>query len=336
MTTAVPPQSLPRHYLNPPGPFHLTLLIFWGSLGLVTLTNVGHFGWGWPAWIAFGSNVVALHIAGTVIHEASHNAAHPNRIVNAILGHSSALMLGFAFPVFTRVHLQHHARVNDPENDPDHIVSTAGPIWLIAPRFFYHEIFFFRRRLWRKLELWEWALSRLFLVIVIGVCCSLDVINALMNFWFVPALITGTIYGLFFDYFPHRPFQQQGRWHNARIYANPVINILIMGQNYHLIHHLWPSMPWYRAQSAYYDIKPLLDSKGSCQTFGVFDDFQNFRSFLYDVFLGVTFETAVEPQRSQAQSLYTPNSMDALTDTETPGDAKATVDPPNKILVGAK
>ena len=58
------------------------------------------------------------------------------------LGHGSALMLGFAFPVFTRVHLQHHAHVNDPENDPDHFVSTGGPLWMIAARFFYHEIFF--------------------------------------------------------------------------------------------------------------------------------------------------------------------------------------------------
>ena len=51
-----------------------------------------------------------LHLVGTVIHDASHNAAHSNRVVNAVLGHGSALMLGFTFPVFTRVHLQHHAQ----------------------------------------------------------------------------------------------------------------------------------------------------------------------------------------------------------------------------------
>ena len=76
-------------------------------------------------------------------------------------------MLGFTFPVFTRVHLQHHANVNDPENDPDHFVSTCGPLWLIAPRFFYHEIYFFQRQLWKKYELLEWFLSRLTVAVLI-------------------------------------------------------------------------------------------------------------------------------------------------------------------------
>ncbi len=81
------------------------------------------------------------------------------------MGHGSALLLGFSFPVFTRVHLEHHSHVNDPHNDPDHIVSTFGPLWLIAPRFFYHEWFFFQRRLWKRWELMQWGFERsIFLV----------------------------------------------------------------------------------------------------------------------------------------------------------------------------
>ncbi len=76
------------------------------------------------------------------------------------MGHGSAILLGFSFPVFTRVHLQHHIHVNHPKNDPDHIVSTFGPIWLIAPRFFYHEVFFFQRKLWRRYELLQWGIER--------------------------------------------------------------------------------------------------------------------------------------------------------------------------------
>lgn len=138
--------TVPKEFLAPPGDFNPTLLMFLAALAMLVLSNCGYWLWEWPHWCCFTTNVLALHIAGTVIHDACHQSAHRNRIINAILGHGSALMLAFAFPVFTRVHLQHHAHVNDPENDPDHYVSTGGPLWLINARFLYHEIFFFKRQ----------------------------------------------------------------------------------------------------------------------------------------------------------------------------------------------
>lgn len=280
--------SVPREYLKAPGGFNPNVLMFIIALSLITISTCGYFLGNFPDWLCFSANVLALHISGTVIHDASHNSAHSNRIINSILGHGSALMLGFAFPVFTRVHLQHHAHVNDPENDPDHFVSTGGPLWMIAARFFYHEIFFFKRQLWKKYELLEWFLSRLFLFTVVFLGINYDFIGFVMNFWFVPALVVGIALGLFFDYLPHRPFKERDRWKNARVYPGRVLNLLIFGQNYHLIHHLWPSIPWYKYESAYYATKPLLDAKGCDQSLDLLKG-KNFGSFLYDIFLGIRF-----------------------------------------------
>ena len=115
-----------------------------------------------------------------------------------------------------------------------------------------------------------------------------DFMNYVMNYWFVPALVVGIALGLFFDYLPHRPFKERNRWKNARVYPSPILNVLILGQNYHLVHHLWPSIPWYKYQPAYYASKPLLDAKGCEQSLGLFDG-KNFGSFLYDIFLGIRF-----------------------------------------------
>jgi len=282
--------TVPKEYLKAPGGFNPNVTMFFIALSLITLSTCGYWLWSWPDWICFTANVLALHLSGTVIHDASHNSAHRNRTFNAILGHGSALMLGFAFPVFTRVHLQHHAHVNDPENDPDHFVSTGGPLWMIAARFFYHEIFFFKRQLWRKYELLEWFLSRLFVATIVVVACQYGFIGYVMNFWFVPALVVGIALGLFFDYLPHRPFQERNRWKNARVYPSPLLNLLILGQNYHLVHHLWPSIPWYKYQPAYYATKPLLDAKDCEQSLGLLQG-KNFWSFLYDVFLGIRFHS---------------------------------------------
>ncbi len=287
MSEASLPLTVPRAFVRPPGKFNPNVWMILGAFALVALATAGHFLWGWMNWCCFSMNVLALHLAGTVIHDACHHAAHPDRRVNAAMGHASALLLGFSFPVFTRVHMQHHANVNDPKNDPDHFVSTGGPLLLIAPRFFYHEIYFFRRKLWRNYELLEWVLGRLAVAAIVTAAVQFDFMPYLMNYWFTPALIVGMALGLFFDYLPHRPFASRDRWKNARVYPGKLLNILIMGQNYHLIHHLWPKIPWYKYQSAYYATQHILDAKGSPQQMGIFQTKKDFWGVVYDIFCGI-------------------------------------------------
>ena len=278
----------PKELLSPPGDFNPTLLMFLVVVMMLVLSNFGYWLWEWPHWLCFSVNTLALHCSGTVIHDACHQSAHRHRIVNAILGHCSALILVFAFPVFTRVHLQHHGNVNHPKDDPDHYVSTGGPLWLIAVRFLYHEVFFFQRRLWRNYELLEWFISRLIVITIVYISVQYHFLGYILNFWFIPAFLIGITLGFFFDYLPHRPFVERSRWKNARVYPGKVLNILILGQNYHLIHHLWPSIPWYNYQPTYYLMKPLLDEKGSPQTSGLLQK-KDFFEFVYDIFIGIHF-----------------------------------------------
>ncbi len=276
-----------QKYLDPPNPWNLTVGLFIGGYCLAGLSIWQWYQGSWPLPLLVGIAFLALHMEGTVIHDACHNAAHPNRWINQAMGHGAAILLGFSFPVFTRVHLQHHSHVNDPLNDPDHIVSTFGPVWLIAPRFFYHEYFFFERKLWRRYELMQWGIERgLFISIVIA-GIRFDFMNVIYNLWFGPALMVGVTLGIFFDYLPHRPFLSRNRWKNARVYPSKVMNWLIMGQNYHLVHHLWPSIPWFEYKPAYEATKPLLDAKGSPQRMGIFETKSDGFNFLYDIILGV-------------------------------------------------
>lgn len=311
MSEAVKPLTTPRELMGPPQVFfNLTLIMFLSSAAIGAVSTVGYFRWHWIDWCCFLLNTLALHMVGTVIHDACHNVAHRNRTINALLGHGSALMLGFSFPVFTRVHMQHHANVNDPENDPDHIVSTFGPLWLINARFMYHEIFFFQRRLWRKYELWEWLIGRTIVAVIVFLAIKHHVLGYVFNFWFVPLAVVGLALGLFFDYLPHRPFQERDRWNNARVYPNPVLNLLIGGQNYHLVHHLWPSVPWYKYEAAYHQMKPLLDEKGCHQSLGLLKSPKDFFGFVYDILLGIRFGRS----HSAKTAITDSNNDMALTD----------------------
>jgi beta-carotene hydroxylase len=305
MSEATKPLTVPKELLGAPGDFNLTLIIFWLSVAIAVISTLGYWCWGWVDWCCFCMNVLALHMVGTVIHDACHGVAHQNKLMNAFLGHGSAFLLCFSFPVFTRVHMQHHAFVNDPDNDPDHVVSTMGPLWIINARFLYHEIFFFKRKLWRKNELVEWFWARLSLVVVVYVAYHYNFLGYVFNFWFVPLAIVGLVLGLFFDYLPHRPFVERDRWKNARVYPNALLNWLIMGQNYHLVHHLWPSVPWYNYERAYYATKPLLDAKGSKQSIGLLKE--DFLGFIYDIFLGIRFHhtSSVETPAEELNPLVT-------------------------------
>lgn len=77
-----------------------------------------------------------------------------------------------------------------------------------------------------------------------------------------------------------------------------------MGQNYHLVHHLWPSVPWYRYKPTYERMKPLLDVKGSPQSLGILQGGQDFFGFLYDLVLGIRFHSpkASHPPEDEAKS----------------------------------
>lgn len=287
MSEAIKPLTAPRELFGPsdPNDVNPTLLMFLAAVLIVGLSTLGYFCWDWAHWCCFCLNLVAFHMVGTVIHDACHGVAHRNRIVNALLGHGSAFLLCFSYPVFTRVHMQHHANVNDPDNDPDHWVSTMGPLWLVNARFMYHEIYFFRRKLWRKNELTEWVLARLSALLIVAAAFKFHFTDYAFNYWFVPLAIVGLLLGLFFDYLPHRPFKARDRWHNARVYPSFILNWLIMGQNYHLIHHLWPSIPWYYYEKAYFQMQPLLEAKGAHQSIGLLKE--NFWGFIYDIFIGI-------------------------------------------------
>ncbi|KGG16695.1 MULTISPECIES: beta-carotene hydroxylase [unclassified Prochlorococcus] len=276
-----------KEYLDPPGIVNPTVGLFLGGYTIAFLAIWQWYKGVWPLPVLVGLAFLALHMEGTVIHDACHKAAHPNRWINQAMGHGAAILLGFSFPVFTRVHLQHHSNVNDPKNDPDHIVSTFGPVWLIAPRFFYHEYFFFQRKLWRKYELMQWGMERALFITIVIAGIKFNFMNVIYNLWFGPALMVGVTLGIFFDYLPHRPFMARNKWKNARVYPSRVMNILIMGQNYHLVHHLWPSIPWFEYKPAYEEAKPLLDQKGSPQRMGIFESKKDGYNFLYDILIGI-------------------------------------------------
>ena len=284
ITESKPPKSLmgpSQNFFSP------TLGLFLLSMLLPLVGMFGLYQVHWNPWLSFTTGFIAVWLLNVVLHDSSHRSAHRWSWLNDFLGFWAALLQGLTWPVFLRTHLAHHAHTNDPEKDPDYYVSTGGPLWLTPIRFFHQEWFFFRHRLykgWQDLGLW--ALSRGIQVGLLVLAWHLGYFKYVMDHWFVPAGWVALGLGIWLDYFPHRPFDSLGRFGSTRVYPSRWLNRLIFGQNYHLVHHLWPSVPWYHYQDAYYATKELLLEKKSPHGLGL-SNTREWLMFLRDFFVGV-------------------------------------------------
>merc|ERR1712078_28676 len=84
-----------QEYLDPPKPLNVTLGLFFGGYFLAIISVWQWYQGNWPLPILVALAFLALHMEGTVIHDACHNAAHPNKWINQFMGHGSAILLGF-------------------------------------------------------------------------------------------------------------------------------------------------------------------------------------------------------------------------------------------------
>ena len=90
-----------KNFVDPPNFWNPTLGLFFGGYFLAFLSIWQWYRGVWPLPLLVATAFLALHIEGTVIHDACHKAAHPVPWINQAMGHGSAILLGFSFPVFT-------------------------------------------------------------------------------------------------------------------------------------------------------------------------------------------------------------------------------------------
>ena len=171
--------------------------------------------------------------------------------------------------MFAKIHDYHHAFTNDPDRDPDHWVSgnnfrganfraltlALNYIYLANTRFKNDPVIAQTHK--SSLLYYGVTLTISLWLIVSGYGAELLMIGI------IPAFLTSYILGMVFDWIPHMPTNQQGRYQNTRSYLFPGLKYLTMGQNYHHIHHLYPRVSWYNYARVFDVIRPELEAKNS-------------------------------------------------------------------------
>jgi fatty acid desaturase len=219
-----------------------------------------------PVWLVapLGACLVAWH--GSLQHEALHG--HPTRRawLNALLA-GPPLALWLPFPLYRESHLAHHRapELTDPFDDPESFY-TAPDVWarlsrparlfraalhtaagrlLLGPvavvwRLFHGEARRVAAGDRRRLAIWGVHAAAVALVLfwVVRVC-GMSPLAYVALFVYPGVSLT-----LLRSYTEHRPAADASR-RTAVVEAGPVFSLLYLHNNLHLVHHLWPHLPWY-------------------------------------------------------------------------------------------
>ena len=258
----VAPDSSAHHALPDPGESVPKLAlptvgIFLGALTAFVVSTVGYInGWA-PFWVTIPVNAAVTFVMFTVVHDASHYSISSTRWVNGLFGRLAWLFVGpvVAFPSFGYIHIQHHRNSNDDAEDPDTFASH-GKWWQLPFRWSMVEYFYLRYYLPRArsrpvgevaetLTLITLSLTGLIIAIFTGNFWTLAVV------FLIPQRIGLTLLAWWFDWLPHHGLKDTQRSNRYRATRNRVgaewlFTPVLLSQNYHLVHHLHPSVPFYR------------------------------------------------------------------------------------------
>lgn len=247
---------------------------------MIWLTLSGAVALGWLV-LPIGFTTYAHY---TLVHESVHGNIVRNRRyawVHTLVGWYGSIMLFSTWPLLARTHKHHHSFVNT-EKDPDIYVKLSLPRLLLRnliSTVMQPVPILLQKRVFRDSALArgyvnaDQIMSRNEKIqhhVVNGLQCLIFWSLALGVFGWV---FVGLVYGavliamnmliIMFQWLPHHPFSETGRYSATRNIGFTGWNFLFLWQNWHLMHHLWPSVPFYNYQRLYNRLQPVLEEKGA-------------------------------------------------------------------------
>ena len=231
-------------------PTVILLLTAYSIMGVTSWACLtGHF----PLWAGAVVNSICLYMLFTPAHESMHRNASANATLNEwVMYAATFVVIPFGSGQLMRVmHMQHHRFTNE-ENDPDHFLSShfyLMPLWGFWP-FLY--LFQYARNSAKCPSISVRSTVREF-TIGFGVIIALFVIEpvGMLYLWLIPIYCGFFLMCVVFMVLPHYPALVRA---DEDVYKATLIRKgwewlltpLLMYQNYHLVHHLYPTIPFYR------------------------------------------------------------------------------------------
>jgi len=212
-----------------------------------------------------------------LLHEVVHHTVFERRHQRAerVLGFLYAVPSGLSASQFTRWHLDHHAELGSPEADPKrhHLSPKVNARWYkllyctpaLFPIYFRaarREAAAYEADLRRRIAFERRLSTGVHLAIVAALWASAGLAVALRA-WVVPVFIVFPIaftlnrLGQHYDIDPDDP----AKW-STLVRGSWFWDFVFLNSNYHLEHHYFPGVPFYRLPALQQALLPFYERRG--------------------------------------------------------------------------
>ena len=243
------------------------VLLIAGCYGTVIASCALHLSGALPYGVALVVNALAIYAIFTPLHDAAHGSLSRNRAVNDLLGTVAAVPLfpGFTAQLYRFLHLEHHRHTGVAHADPDEVMVSArmpGKLFVWAFIDVYWIAWYARRLKARPLpEVASAAASAAFFIGWHAIWLASPYAWQFILLWWIPQRLGVMILAYTFAAIQHpegvrqaeRPLQAtrmfRGGW---------PMRWMTLSQSQHLVHHMFPAVPYYRYNAAWELAEPEL------------------------------------------------------------------------------
>ena len=231
-----------------------------------------------PLWLSFLVNIYFMFFIFATMHEASHgNVGHGKTAwLNSTLGWICGHINMVPYRGWGDLHVWHHSYVNDPALDPDKWVKGKNPFNVVfrAATVPLHYLYFYvSTRAYSKVRGGRFAFFWIVMTWVIALSISGALWATTGNYkllvlWPLAGYMNIFMMDMMFVWFPHYPSAGLSRTDNSTTYVFPPLASALMRpfdiwQSYHLLHHAYPRVPFYRQGKLFKALRHHVETDGS-------------------------------------------------------------------------
>ncbi|MEM9215441.1 MAG: fatty acid desaturase [Cyanobacteria bacterium P01_F01_bin.150] len=231
----------------------------------------------WHYLLCFPGYLLAaasLHGISLFTHEGVHGVLSRNAHWNRALGIACALPVLQNFSAYKVLHLEHHNNLG-LDGDPDHYKNYTRWSWLVSAMHWARLLIGYPVYItaipilgFRAAAAGEklWVIFEVLLLGILGTAIVWSPIpsDVLIHGWLIPMILINTMVNIRgmsqHTLLEHEADLIRG---TRTILTNPITRFFMCNENYHLEHHLYPSVPWYHLPKVHDALKDELIERGA-------------------------------------------------------------------------